>query len=132
MNDALFPSGPWTGFYTYEPANRHRMDLELTFTAGQMRGEGVDDVGPFLIHGGYDAGTLECNWVKTYPGRHAVYYHGFREGKGIWGRWDIGTLSHGGFHIWPKATGADAGSSQAEAREERALAPALAGATTAV
>jgi len=31
-----------------------------------------------------------------------VYYRGFREGKGIWGTWEIGIFAHGGFHIWPK------------------------------
>lgn len=81
------------------------MDLHLTFADGKVRGEGNDDIGPFIIRGEYDAASRGCDWIKTYPGSHAVYYHGFREGKGIWGRWDIGLHGHGGFHIWPKNAG---------------------------
>lgn len=81
------------------------MDLSLSFLDGVIYGEGTDDVGAFLIHGRYDAASRECDWVKTYPGSHQVNYHGFREGKGIWGRWDIGLFGHGGFHIWPLGEG---------------------------
>lgn len=105
MSDDLFPTGPWTGFYTYDPADKHRMDLRLSFLDGVICGEGTDDVGAFLIHGRCDAASRECDWVKTYPGSHQVNYHGFREGKGIWGRWDIGLFGHGGFHIWPLGEG---------------------------
>jgi hypothetical protein len=38
---------------------------------------------------------------KTYVGGHDVYYRGFREGKGIWGLWEL-TVDSGGFHIWPR------------------------------
>ena len=35
-----FPSGPWTGFYHYGAGTRrHRMDLSLTFSNGQMTAE---------------------------------------------------------------------------------------------
>jgi hypothetical protein len=81
------------------------MDLELEFADGTLSGAGNDDVGPFTIRGGYNAASLECYWTKTYPGSHDVYYRGFREGKGIWGAWEIDPLSHGGFHIWPRALG---------------------------
>lgn len=119
MNEPLFPSGPWTGFYNYSKhAARHRMDLQLTFAQGRLTGEGRDDVGRFLLRGRYDAQTLECHWTKTYPGSHDVFYRGFREGKGIWGTWEIGLLSHGGFHIWPK------GSGQGETEAEATAAPA--------
>ena len=30
-----------------------------------------------------------------------MFYRGFREGKGIWGTWEITIQYHGGFHIWP-------------------------------
>jgi hypothetical protein len=30
-----------------------------------------------------------------------VTFRGFREGKGIWGTWEIGSAWKGGFHIWP-------------------------------
>ena len=113
MSSSLFPSGPWTGFYNYHPGDRHRMDLHLAFASGNMSGDGVDDIGQFLIKGRYDEGSGECHWTKTYPGSHDVFYRGFREGKGIWGRWEIGVLAHGGFHIWPRG----AGEGEAEAEE---------------
>ncbi len=113
MSESLFPSGPWTGFYNYHPGDRHRMDLDLTFTNGNVRGEGMDDVGRFLIKGRYDTGTRECYWTKTYVGSHDVFYRGFREGKGIWGTWEITILNHGGFHIWPRQAGE--GETEAEA-----------------
>ena len=105
MSEPLFPSGPWVGFYNYTPADKHHMELDLTFANGAMNGEGRDDIGAFLIKGHYDAGTLECAWTKTYPGSHEVFYRGFREGKGIWGKWEISGLNHGGFHIWPRGAG---------------------------
>ena len=82
------------------------MDLHLTFSNGKISGEGTDNVGQFVIKGQYDVKIAECSWTKTYVGGHDVYYRGFREGKGIWGTWEIGPgpENHGGFHIWPKAT----------------------------
>ena len=103
----IFPSGPWVGFYNYSPKDKHRMQLDLTFANGKMSGGGTDGIGPFQIHGGYDPNTRECSWIKTYVEGHGVYYRGFRETKGIWGAWDIGPHSHGGFHIWPWQTGTD-------------------------
>src|SRR5208283_1186773 len=105
MTEPLFPSGPWTGFYNYRPGDRHRMELQLTFAQGNLSGSGIDDIGRFLIKGGYDAASRECHWTKTYVGSHDVFYRGFREGKGIGGTWEIGILSHGGFHIWPRGAG---------------------------
>ena len=116
MSEEQFPSGPWTGFYNYRPGERHRMDLHLTFANGSMSGEGNDDVGAFVIKGRYDAANLECHWTKTYIGAHNVFYKGFREGKGIWGTWDIGLFGHGGFRIWPRNAGE--GKEQSETREE--------------
>jgi hypothetical protein len=43
---------------------------------------------------------MECSWLKTYLGRHSVEYYGHREGKGIWGTWNI-RRARGGFQIWP-------------------------------
>jgi len=79
------------------------MGLHLSFTDGVVTGTGNDDVGPFAINGRYDATSDECHWTKTYPGSHDVFYRGFREGKGIWGTWEIGELNRGGFHIWPRS-----------------------------
>lgn len=81
------------------------MQLHLTFANGMMSGDGNDDLGRFLIKGRYDSQTAESHWTKTYVGAHDVFYRGFREGKGIWGTWEIDNLDHGGFHIWPKQAG---------------------------
>ena len=105
MSEELFPSGPWVGFYNYRPGDRHRMDLHLTFANGSMTGDGNDDVGRFLIKGRYETATRECHWTKSYVGAHDVFYRGFREGKGIWGTWEIAIRQHGGFHIWPRSAG---------------------------
>src|SRR5947207_4699286 len=80
------------------------MDMNLTFANGSIAGEGNDDVGPFLIKGRYEADTRECHWTKSYIGAHDVFYRGFREGKGIWGTWEIDS-TRGGFHIWPLQSG---------------------------
>jgi hypothetical protein len=77
------------------------MDLNVTFATGRITGEGNDSVGPFVMAGGYDAATKECYWTKTYVAAHDVFYKGFREGKGIWGTWEIVSCHTGGFHIWP-------------------------------
>ena len=114
MSEGLFTSGSWTGFYNYRPGDRHRMDLGLSFVNGVIRGEGTDDVGLFLIRGRYDDASRECDWTKSYLGAHDVFYRGFREGKGIWGTWEITIREHGGFHIWPRQAG------ESEARAESA------------
>jgi hypothetical protein len=106
MSVENFPSGPWVGFYTYSGwRDRHRMDLGLEFGSGRISGEGNDDVGPFIIAGRFNAATRECYWTKSYVGAHDVHYRGYREGKGIWGLWEISPLNRGGFHIWPRAAG---------------------------
>jgi hypothetical protein len=81
------------------------MDLHLDFSQGRIAGEGTDDIGPFSIKGKFDAATRECHWTKSYVGAHDVFYRGFREGKGIWGTWEITIQDHGGFHIWPRRAG---------------------------
>jgi hypothetical protein len=58
------------------------MELNLTFANGNLRGDGLDDVGRFLIQGRYDAASHECYWAKSYLGAHAVFYRGFREEQG--------------------------------------------------
>jgi hypothetical protein len=115
MSDESFPSGPWLGFFTYSGRpDRHRMNLGLTFANGTIRGEGTDDIGAFIIHGRYDANAKESHWNKAYIGRHDVYYRGFREGKGIWGTWELDSL-RGGFKIWPIGSGTDEDDVKAEA-----------------
>jgi hypothetical protein len=96
-----FPSGPWTGFYNYgRSIRKHRMDLALSFADHAVTGDGNDDIGRFFVTGRFDGTNDECYWTKTYIGAHDVYYRGFREGKGIWGVWELPNES-GGFHIWP-------------------------------
>lgn len=118
----MYPSGPWTGFYNYQPKDKHRMDLHLSFANGNVTGEGNDDVGAFVIKGKYCAASAECHWTKTYLGGHDVFYRGFREGKGIWGTWEIRAESKGGFHIWPKEA-ADGESSSTTALAKRPAPP---------
>ncbi len=130
VSDDVFPSGPWTGFYNYQPGDRHRMDLHLTFGNGRISGNGNDDVGRFTICGRYDVTTKECWWTKSYPGSHDVSYRGFREGKGIWGAWDIKVFAHGGFHIWPKQAGERETESVFAAQDERVEAVACQAALT--
>jgi hypothetical protein len=117
MSDREFPSGPWTGFFTYNILpGKHRTDLQLEFAHGRMTGEGNDRVGSFVISGRYDAQTKECYWTKSYVGQHDVSYTGFGEGKGIWGTWEISPRHRGGFHIWPLTD--DAGANAERLAEE--------------
>jgi hypothetical protein len=118
VSDSDFPSGPWTGYFTYACVpGKWRTDVRFTFERGRITGEGNDSVGPFVISGGYDTAAKECYWTKTYVAAHDVFYKGFREGKGIWGTWEIRDISRGGFQLWP--LGSDAGSEEAEAEEEQ-------------
>jgi hypothetical protein len=113
-----FPSGPWTGFYNYgSSARKHRMDLVLAFADQTVSGDGSDDIGQFAVTGRFDETNGECYWTKTYIGGHDVYYRGFREGKGIWGLWELPNES-GGFHIWP--LGHEEGERDHESAEEPA------------
>jgi len=105
MSNPNYPSGQWVGFFTYsDSSQRHLMDLLLSFRNGVITGQGADGIGYFSITGSYNATAGECDWVKTYLGRHSVAYTGFREGKGIWGTWTLDDLK-GGFHIWPLTDG---------------------------
>jgi hypothetical protein len=105
MSKPAFPSGPWVGFYNYQNSTRRfLMDLNLRFQKGQMDGEGADGLDFFRISGVYDPAKMECSWVKIYPTRPPVNYHGYREGKGIWGQWTL-PQAKGGFHIWPLSEG---------------------------
>jgi hypothetical protein len=83
------------------------MELHLTFGQGRMTGDGRDYVGSFIVHGQYALGDGKCYWTKRYVGKHDVFYHGYNEGKGIWGVWEIPATREyagmrGGFHIWPE------------------------------
>ncbi len=102
-SDPRFPSGKWVGFYLDKRMpGRHQMEMELTFAAGRLTGTGRDRVGSFTLTGTYDVADGKCQWVKQYVGAHRIDYHGFNEGKGIWGTWDYHSVVTGGFHIWPE------------------------------
>ena len=110
--DPRFPSGPWVGFFLQKALpGKHMMDLHLNFQQGTMTGEGRDVVGHFIIRGKYGIDDGKCHWTKRYLGKHDVFYEGYNEGKGIWGKWEItpdqnlGRQLNGGFHIWPVAMG---------------------------
>lgn len=104
--DAGFPSGPWSGFYVYARyADFHRQSMDLTFRQGRMTGRGRDDIGDFVISGGYDLATRKTWWTKTYPGSHSVSYSGVQTGRTIQGDWSTQGL-RGGFTIWPGGEGA--------------------------
>jgi hypothetical protein len=107
--DPRFPSGRWVGFFVQKQVapGRHQTELHLTFREGQMSGEGRDWVGKYTVRGRYSLQDGRCHWTKQYLHRHAVFYTGFNEGKGIWGTWNIPPSDrsvelHGGFHIWPE------------------------------
>jgi hypothetical protein len=89
------------------------MDLVLTFADHTISGEGNDDIGRFFVSGHFDDTNSEC-------------YRGFREGKGIWGLWELPTES-GGFHIWPLGHGE--GDQDQESAEEPAPVEAVAAET---
>lgn len=100
-----FPSGAWVGFYTYQFGGaRHRMDLSLEFHRALITGDGMDDVGKFLIRGQFEAVSRDCWWFKSYPQSHQVSYRGRFNGRSINGRWELMTAC-GNFCIWPKAAG---------------------------
>lgn len=80
------------------------MDLVLIFADHTVSGDGSDDIGQFGLTGRFDGTNGECYWAKTYIGAHEVYYRGFREGKRIWGLWELPNES-GGFHVWPLGQG---------------------------
>jgi hypothetical protein len=100
MAAEIYPSGAWRGFYSYGVGDRHDMQLDLLFSGGMLAGDGMDDVGSFVMRGSYDPVSGACRWTKTYLGSHDVAYSGARDGNGIAGRWQLRTAS-GTFRIWP-------------------------------
>ncbi|HET9742773.1 MAG TPA: hypothetical protein VFQ00_08490 [Terriglobales bacterium] len=119
MTAEIYPSGAWRGYYSYGRADRHRMQLDLLFSGGILAGDGVDDVGSFVMNGSYDPQSGACRWIKTYIGSHDVAYSGARDGNGIAGTWQLHKLN-GTFRIWPT------GRSDTEGIEESIELPELA------
>ncbi|MEM6803267.1 MAG: hypothetical protein AAF696_17805 [Bacteroidota bacterium] len=74
----------------------------LEFRKQQIRGYGSDSLGSFVWEGQYDLEVGRCQMVKTYVGAYSVFYKGTLDENGIWGTWQLISLS-GGFHLWPKS-----------------------------
>ncbi|MFH6950645.1 hypothetical protein ACHRV6_19275 [Flavobacterium sp. FlaQc-51] len=129
----FLPSGEWEGFYCYSNSpNQHKMSIELSFANSIVSGSGIDDVAPFRWNGSYNLEQFKLKMVKTYS-THIINYAGDIDENGIWGLWDnpedlsgfdefgpallqnIKAMTHGGFHIWPKASKSE---SKEEIREE--------------
>jgi hypothetical protein len=84
-------SGLWVGHYA-QRGTRSSQRMVLEFADGLLRGDGIDDIGPFNIDGEYRVvgDEVRLGWVKTYEEAHSVMYLGvLRQGR-ITGRWDIG------------------------------------------
>ncbi len=98
-----FPSGDWEGFYTYSGNRRPKGEMAMTldFSNGSISGAGSDPVGVHSWTGNYDTKAGTCQLTKIYPGSHSVFYSGYVDENGIWGKWRIIWMT-GDFHIWPK------------------------------
>ncbi|HET8825336.1 MAG TPA: hypothetical protein VFM77_09415 [Terriglobales bacterium] len=111
MPAEIYPSGAWRGFYSYGRGDRHEMQLDLLFSGGILAGDGIDDVGSFVMHGSYDSLSGACRWMKTYISSHDVAYSGARDGNAITGTWQLGR-AHGTFRIWPSGRSDRAGADE--------------------
>ncbi|MEM9835516.1 MAG: hypothetical protein AAF828_03385 [Bacteroidota bacterium] len=114
----LFPSGQWSGFYTYAngpTARQSPMPCVLNFADGKLWGSGTDEVGSFNWQGSYDTMSLSCQMIKIYV-THSVNYVGHVDENGIWGRWTLSSLS-GGFHLWPNESAESAEEEEVAALE---------------
>lgn len=129
----FLPSGEWEGFYCYSnsPA-QHKMSIELSFKNSIVSGSGIDDINSFRWNGTYNLEHFKIKMIKKYA-THIINYKGDVDENGIWGVWDnpedisgfeeygqaflqkIKDMTHGGFHIWPKAS---KGESKEEIRAE--------------
>ncbi|UZR96185.1 hypothetical protein [Chondrinema litorale] len=112
-----FPSGDWEGFYIQFNV-KYKMECNLEFKNGQIKGGGSDGIGSFCWSGSYDKETGTVTMTKTYSGAHSVYYKGHADENGIWGTWRIESYFTGGFHIWPKKQGNENAKEEVNAVEE--------------
>ena len=102
-----FPSGDWEGFYNDPRGSRPRGEMAMTldFSNGSISGDGSDPIGADTWTGTYDTKAETCQLKKTYVGAHSVWYTGYADKNGIWGKWTIKKSRSGEFHIWPKKRG---------------------------
>lgn len=122
-----YPSGNWRGYYTYEDSQHGVVEFCLRFgSAGELSGEGADDVGRYSIQGRYCGVSGRVAFTKLYvlgscnaAGSvkteenlgHAVEYRGSPArldsagravlGGGLKGRWHIEGANRGHWHLWP-------------------------------
>ena len=97
-------SGGWAGYWTQQTDRVfHRTECELQFTRGVLTGGGDDEVGPFILHGGYAPATQKCWWRKSYAG-HDILYSGVHAGETISGKWEdpMDRAWCGDFRLWPR------------------------------
>jgi len=109
MDNTLYLSGEWVGYYTYHAKpSKCPMHLTLNFEKGNIRGAGIDNSGQFTIEGVCDDMNCQVKWAKRYLGKQSVEYEGtYRDGE-ITGSWSF-TQNHQGrvvstqgeFRIWP-------------------------------
>ena len=100
--DPRFPSGPWRGFWL-QRRTRGWMNLQLVFKDGDVRGEGEDIVGKFVIRGNYCVETDKVTFRKHYVNGHMVAYAGVAGlDSQIRGQWEIRACEDNGYwRIWP-------------------------------
>lgn len=98
----MFHSGKWKGHWEQKGFGRQAMrPLLLTFTAGEIAGEGQDLLGEFIFIGTYDPHGI-IRMVKHYVGKHAVFYTGAYDGEGtISGEWMVAPGVVGPFALQP-------------------------------
>ncbi len=63
VTHGIFPSGLWTSSYNYSPKDKHRMDLNLTFTTGKMTSDGCEDNCAFSL----TPGPLPLGEGESFP-----------------------------------------------------------------
>lgn len=100
--DERFPSGNWIGWFV-QRGNRSLMRIHIAFHKGKIQAHGSDYLGRFTLTGTYDSDSGAVNFSKVYESSLSlVLYHGYNEGKGIWGGWRFPDISdRGDFYIWP-------------------------------
>jgi len=97
----------WTGWWEQHGYGRQEMrELELTVgRGGYVEGRGVDCIGEFHITGELTADKVSL--LKTYLGKHQVFYRGTNSGEGIYGTWhttdgrDVSGETTGPFALTP-------------------------------
>lgn len=85
------PLVPCDGWWEEVGYGRQPMlQLQLRMSGGQIKGSGIDTVGPFTFTGTISEGGVVA-MIKQYLGQHQVEYLGSYDGEGtMFGEWRIG------------------------------------------